>query len=341
MPRLAKIRAGEGGCARCGDMASAEKRRLPDDNAAKIMIEAGLIPLAPYPGNHHPWRCRCTECGTVVTPRRANVAQGQGGCDMCGRGRSIAARRGDAERAAAEMVAAGLMPRGPYRGVDHPWPSRCLRCRGDAAPRLSNVRTSGRGCIKCGRTDQITAQRLDVGEAIGDMRAAGLEPLDDYPGTNYKWRSRCMRCGCEVYPRLQKIRAGEGGCSTCAEWGFKAGAPGWLYVLRHTRLQAVKVGISGDAARIPRFQSHGWKLIGKLDFASGAEAMMLEHAVLDRIEIGLELAPFLSHRQMRGLGGWTETFSARQLSARRLVALITEEQERLKLQVQVRPPGVR
>jgi hypothetical protein len=67
----------------------------------------------------------------------------------------------------------------------------------------------------------------------------------------------------------------------------------------------------------------------------------LERAVLDRIKIGLGLAPFLNPDQMRGLGGWTETFSASHLPARGLVAVIEEEQEQLKFPVHVRPPGVR
>ncbi|WP_329583680.1 hypothetical protein [Streptomyces sp. NBC_01361] len=48
------------------------------------------------------------------------------------------------------------------------------------------------------------------------MEAAGVEPLEPYPGTGVPWRSRCRKCGHEVFPQHDNVRAGNGPCRYCA-----------------------------------------------------------------------------------------------------------------------------
>jgi hypothetical protein len=48
------------------------------------------------------------------------------------------------------------------------------------------------------------------------MRAAGLEPLEPYPGNRPPWRCRCLTCGQDVRPRYANILGGQGGCGFCA-----------------------------------------------------------------------------------------------------------------------------
>jgi len=57
---------------------------------------------------------------------------------------------------------------------------------------------------------------LDAEECADEMRAAGLEPLQPYPGMGIAWRCRCMdpTCGAIVSPTLGTIRGG-GGCEKC------------------------------------------------------------------------------------------------------------------------------
>ncbi len=47
------------------------------------------------------------------------------------------------------------------------------------------------------------------------MRAAGLEPLEPYPGSSKQWRCRCLSCNTNVFPRYGNIAQGNGGCRTC------------------------------------------------------------------------------------------------------------------------------
>lgn len=55
------------------------------------------------------------------------------------------------------------------------------------------------------------------------MRAAGMEPLETYPGAmGSPWRSRCTTCGAEGSPRPNNLSNGAGGCKPCGDrkrWG--------------------------------------------------------------------------------------------------------------------------
>jgi len=59
-------------------------------------------------------------------------------------------------------------------------------------------------------------------QAVAEMLAAGVQPLQDYPGVNERWRSRCLAENCPgpanriVYPRLGWVRRGAQACKWCA-----------------------------------------------------------------------------------------------------------------------------
>jgi hypothetical protein len=121
----------------------------------------------------------------------------------------VPARVPEAE-AVADMRAAGLFPLEPYPGALAPWLCACTSCGNEVAPSLESVRR-GHGCRFCAPNAPIAAE-----SAVSQMRAAGLEPLTPFPGVVVPWRSRCMTCNNEVFPRLQVIRRGQGGCPYCA-----------------------------------------------------------------------------------------------------------------------------
>lgn len=119
------------------------------------------------------------------------------------------------ERAVSDMLAAGLQPLEPYRNCREPWRCKCLSCGTETRPRLYTIRQGTGGCRTCGN-ERIRKTLLgDVARAVADMLAAGLQPLDPYPGTMKQWRSLCLRCGEEVTPRLCNVRRGQTGCRTC------------------------------------------------------------------------------------------------------------------------------
>src|SRR5712691_2918910 len=78
-PRYGAVRDGSG-CKYCNDTA------IKPDAAVALMNSAGLVPLEPYPGSIHPWKCRCTKCGRSVRPCYYTIQRGGGGCRWCASG---------------------------------------------------------------------------------------------------------------------------------------------------------------------------------------------------------------------------------------------------------------
>jgi hypothetical protein len=268
----------------------------------------------------------------VVTPTRANISRGQGGCIACGIKVCAAKRLGDEEQAVLDMVQADLQPLDSYPGVNKAWRCRCLRCEQEVSPRLAHIRQGRGGCLACGVIEGGLKQRTPPDVAESQLRSGGFEPLEPYPGlASTPWRCRCLTCDTVTRAPLYKVRNNIGVCSGCAGWGFNMTAPAVLYLLHHPYLGAVKVGITGHAERILRFQRRGWIVQHTLLLSTGAAAWTLEQAVLRRIRDSLGLSYHLTPQQMRGIGGFTETFNATKLPPADLKSIVADEEQRLEL----------
>lgn len=332
--RLQKIRSGEGCCRRCGIAASALARSADPAASEALMRAANLEPLDPYPGsNHLPWRSRCMSCDAVVQPTRANISRGQGGCIDCGITICAAKRLGDKDQAVLDMVQAGLQPLGPYPGSYKAWRCQCLQCDREVAPRLGHIRRGRRGgCPACSAVKGGLMQRTAPDVAEAQLQAEGFEPLEPYPGlASVPWRCRCLSCNLEIEAPLYKVRNGIGVCRGCAEWGFSMIAPAVVYLLHHQLFGAVKIGITGNPDRIRRFEQRGWSTEHFLLFRTGAAAWTLEQAVLARVRTDHGLSAYLTHQQMQGVGGFTETFNAAELPISVLRTILGEEELQLNL----------
>ena len=223
------------------------KRVVDPDQAASVMVAAGLVPLTPYPGrNSRPWPCRCVTCQTVVTPCLTSVSRGAG-CNACGNRRSAESRRLDAAHATSVMTAAGLDPVEPYSGTNRPWRSRCRECGKEVSPSLTRVKNGAR-CGYCKRN------RMDDLDAVQAMLAVGLEPLEPYPGSGRPWLCRCVHCNFARSAYLDNIRQGVGICPSCATYGIDYSAPGYLYVVRSH--DTVKCGIANEHRLAARLAAH-------------------------------------------------------------------------------------
>ena len=192
--------------------------RIPEAEARQVMLDADLEPLEPYPGGGQPWKCRCMVCATEVTPRYDHIKQGRG-CPSCGRKRAGLKHRTPSNDAVALMRAAGLEPLEVYPGSHTPWRCRCMVCGAEVTPRYGGIRNGQGGCVPCGRTTTGLKKRTPTTEAVALMRAAGLEPLEPYQGSQTPWRCRCTTCKTEVTPQHANVKAGHSGCTHCAGWG--------------------------------------------------------------------------------------------------------------------------
>lgn len=187
------------------------------------MQAVGLQPMERYPGwSDVAWKCRCSVCGTPVYVKLSSIRKRKTprrGCPAC-----VNTRSGKAEAAWAELREAGLKPVEPYPGGDTaPRRLRCDLCEGEISVDMREVRARAAdglgGCPLCvprrPRAGRGKKPRLRPEIAEAEFRAAGLEPLEPYPGlTSLPWRAQCTRCNAVISPRLGNVRRGAG-CRKC------------------------------------------------------------------------------------------------------------------------------
>jgi hypothetical protein len=76
-PTIHTMKGKKSGCAYCSGV------RVDPDDAERLMISAGYIPLEPYKNNKAKWKSRHEVCGKVVYPMYNSIQSGQGGCSNC------------------------------------------------------------------------------------------------------------------------------------------------------------------------------------------------------------------------------------------------------------------
>ena len=180
-------------------------RRLDDKAARKLMLDAGVEPLVPYPGNLKRWKSRCLRCGAIVFPMRSNVQKGQGACKPCGTFEAHSKARltdVDARKEISEIGNFTPFDDEPFVGVDAPWPGICNYCGCKRSPTLTNVRKTKSGCSSCGNRKRAERERLLFApKAYRIMILNWVKPLEPYPGVASKWKSVCLRCERVISPK--------------------------------------------------------------------------------------------------------------------------------------------
>ena len=202
-PTYGQIRSGNGGCKHCAGV------YVDPIAAVEVMRNAGYEPLEPYVNSGHKWKCRCLTCGKNTTPSYGEARVGSR-CKYC------AKKAVKPEDAIQIMRNGGFEPMEDYPGSMEPWMCRHVTCGGIRFPRYAYVQQGRRACKTCSSKVVAAVLRLDPNEAVKVMRAAELEPLEPYPGTNNKpWKCIHVPCGREVQPRYAAIQQGQGGCKPC------------------------------------------------------------------------------------------------------------------------------
>lgn len=291
-PRYNNVEQGAAGCNRCSGHV------VDEENAATVLRQHGFEPLEEYPGCQIPWRCVCQRCGRETTKRWNDVKSGVPGCKYC------ANRAVTAPEAVTSMRAVGLEPLDPYPGSARAWRCRCLTCDALVSPSLSTVRSAGSSCRVCAARQRGMSGRRGTDECAELMRAVGLEPLESYPGSNVRWKSRHTVCGRITNPTFHSVMSINGPrCPHCAVSGFKPALPAEVYLITDQVRDVHKVGIGGlQSNRVELWRKKGWSLYRARRFTVGADAYIVEQRTLRWLRHDRGLPPYLALDD-----GWSET----------------------------------
>jgi len=312
---LKSIKRNKNGCVYC------TKKKVNPNKAADWMRENGLEPLEPYPGGHKPWKCRCMKCGKSVSPSyKSPTQQKKPACAYCSKVRV------DESEIVAKMIKNGYKPMEPYENSMKPWKCKCLKCGRIGYPRWSQIQSYDSKCQYC------SGNKITETQAIKVMKDAGYLPLETYKSSKTKWKSRHVKCGNIVSPKLNTISTGTGGCRSCATIGFEVSKPGYLYFMYHPEYFSYKVGISNSDSkpnRVDTHKRHGWKSIRTFSLHSGWEVLHLETQFFVWLRRERGIPPHLSKSEMKQ-GGWYETFSVDEITQIEVIKRLSHEIKQLK-----------
>lgn len=116
----------------------------------------------------------------------------------------------DPDQAFALMVAAGVMPLGPYPGAKASWPGLCSTCGATTTSSYSTVSNGLGPCNECAKATtarkQIEAGRL---RALATLDELGFELCGDYQNAKKPALIRCRECGQIATRTLDAIKQGQ------------------------------------------------------------------------------------------------------------------------------------
>lgn len=201
---------------------------------------------------------------------------------------------------------------------------------------IVSSRSMGTGCPVCGGQkvlagfNDLATRRAELAASWhysknGELTAAAVS---EYSNKKVWWK--CP----DHHEWLSTVnnRAHGQGCPVCAEYGFNPSHPGYVYLLEHTAMRALKIGITNvGTSRLASFQQRQWKVVNLELFESGREARSVELAIKRWWRIDLGLSQWLGQVDMPQTGGWSETISARELSVSECINRIKLERRKLLL----------
>lgn len=283
----------------------------------KIFTNFGFKLLDSYKGSTRRVRVKHLSCGSESLMSLKNIRNGAGFCSEC-----VKTRKLSDEEALKVLTNAGFLPLEKYPGSEKPWKSQCINCKRTLTPTVHVLKSKKSGCAYCSRT------KIDPKEAEDIMIKAGYLPLESYKTSKSKWKCKHELCGNIVFPRLNGIQMGQGGCTSCSHT-FSYHDVSYFYFMENRFLESFKIGISNSESRDDRIARHAksdWKLLKKIEFESGWLAYDMEQTILNEIRNQRGIPIHLSKSEMPQ-GGYSETFSSSLISIEEVMTLIKDFQK--------------
>jgi hypothetical protein len=209
--------------------------------------------------------------------------------------------RVDASDAVRFMNSAGFKPLEDFPGSTKKWKARHIKCGNSVYVLYKSIKRRGGGCKFCSKVF------VDPTEAVKIMKEHGFKPLVPYPGAGKRWLSSCKKCKRKSLPTYASTTYGHG-CRFCAIQGMNYNEPAFIYLILHSKYDALKIGIGSQELRLKQHKKHGWQVVKVWNYKTGYKASEIEEKVLDYLRNELNLKYALS-KELMPQKGHTETFS--------------------------------
>jgi predicted GIY-YIG superfamily endonuclease len=162
-------------------------RKLTEDAARKVMLEAGFNPQEPFTHGYMCWKSLCLKCNKISYPRYDFVKNGQK-CEHCVKEE----KKKETNIAIKDFKNAGFKPLGNY--IDTKTPVKCLHiCGGICYTNINSIRAGQKYCANC----KPNALQKEENVLTGFL-AVGVELLGKYISARDPVKAKCLTCG-EIY----------------------------------------------------------------------------------------------------------------------------------------------
>jgi hypothetical protein len=232
-----------------GSMITIVSKPIAPADAKALFLANDLKPLEPFKNTMTAWKSECLRCHNIVSPKYNKVRIRGHQCAYC------AGKVTTQEEAFSVVRKIGHMPLEPYKNALSPWKMKCGGCGKTISPKYNSLQQGKWSCGYCGHSRAGFIRReLSSPKAILQMRAAGSEPLVDYPGSHMPWKCMCLSCGTVSKPRLSGVLAGQGACIKC---GQVSGAKKRMLTEEH----AIKLALAKSLSPLQSYPgtSRQWK----------------------------------------------------------------------------------
>lgn len=196
-----------GGCKKCAMKVLRDNHRGDILDLASFASQyGGEVISTEYTQRNAEYQFKCVN-GHEFSGNFNNMAFRDEFCPICEN--RITREVHDTDSARRIFLERGLRTIGEFPGSRKDWECECTKCGNQFARKLESVKSGGVACPYCAGTltDPKKAELL--------LRKSGLTPLEPFPGTSKKWKSRCDKCGSVNSPIYSNIQKGQGGCRNC------------------------------------------------------------------------------------------------------------------------------
>lgn len=199
-PRLGNVKGLNSGCKNCN------RNQSDLEEVASRLKKLNLELIGEYVSSRQENQIRCLNCETIFRSTTRRIFDSENPCPNC----REEIRKDFIERVNSIFEMAGLTPKVPYKNSSTPRLCVCQSCNREVSPTYNSLKTSKSGCRYCSKL------LIDPDDANNLMLSNNLKPLDSFQSGKTPWRSVCLICNSECFPRFANIKSGNGGCQVCA-----------------------------------------------------------------------------------------------------------------------------
>lgn len=192
-------------------------KKLNPDDAAKVMLRAGVMPLEDFHGSNAKWKCRCLTCGRIVFPAHSSIKQNpkSRGCNYCAKEKTQSVLRARHYQNALSFLASNeLEIVGPYLNAKARADFHCLRCDETFPTTFMDLRAGKKVCT-CKKLprNSLASSRPDLANELHPS-ANGLKSAETI-GTGMRDNVWWVCPNNHEYEATPANRVGGSGCRFC------------------------------------------------------------------------------------------------------------------------------